>query len=274
MLNILQYAEKLNYPLFPVQQIVLKSLYHLPMSSEENAWLDGLKQEGRYAHQGSALPRFAVWAMGRRSGKDHMGELVLAYEVYAATQDEEFSATHPDSPLSVSFVYVSCDLEQAKYHGDHVHSLLCRMDETRDCLKQSSARQMLFVTPKGRTLTVHFLSSGMKNLRDVNPLVIVGSEVAYWSNDEKVYSSLFPSMLTFPYAKMLLVSSPYRKHGLFHRKFKALQEGSVNGAVFQLATWEVNPQIPQDVFDSERGRQPLLFGREYGALFAEDGGPA
>lgn len=266
MLDILQYAEKLDYPLFPAQQTILKSLYHLPMTPEETAWFDGLRQEGRYAHQGSDIPRFAVWAMGRRSGKDHMGELILAYEVYAAVQDDDFSTTHPEAPSSVSFAYVSCDLEQAKYHGTNVHSLLCRMDATRDCLKQSSARQMRFVTPKGRTLTVHFLSSNMKSLRGPSHLVVVGSEVDFWSNDERTYSALFPSMLASPHAKLLLVSSRSGKHGLFHRKFKALQEGSVNGVLLQLATWEVNPQIPQDAFNLERERHPQFFDREYGAV--------
>ena len=69
-------------------------------------------------------------------------------------------------------------------------------------------------------------------------------------------------MAMVPGAQTMTISSPWVEQGLVYDRFRrrAELEGVV---VFQAASWELNPHIPQKFLDRERERDPEYFRREY-----------
>ena len=68
--------------------------------------------------------------------------------------------------------------------------------------------------------------------------------------------------------KILLISSPYKKQGLFWDMYRNGKNGKFeNIQAINYPSWEVNPTLSPDFLKQEKARDPELFDVEYGANF-------
>jgi hypothetical protein len=102
-------------------------------------------------------------------------------------------------------------------------------------------------------------------------------ELAFWSTEDsaepdyEVLNALRPGMSTIPNAMLLCASSPYAKRGVLyeaHRKHFARDHDPI--LVWQAATREMNPSVPQSFIDAEVERDPASAQAEYFAKFRSD----
>jgi hypothetical protein len=75
-------------------------------------------------------------------------------------------------------------------------------------------------------------------------------------------------MATFLTAKLIKISTPYRKEGILWREFQ--QRAELKHPVWQLSSAEMNPTIQGRILDEARKRDEPKFRREFLAEFADD----
>ena len=148
--------------------------------------------------------------------------------------------------------------------------------------------------PQARaSIKVLFAACNAKSLRGSGNVVIILDEVAHFleaggSSAEQVYEAVAPSNAAFTpkdefgqplngdhtqsEGRILMISSPLGKQGLFFNKF---QQGMAGGDAadnilcVQAPTWEVNPTVPASVFKEAYAYDPRMFYQEFGAAFSD-----
>ena len=129
--------------------------------------------------------------------------------------------------------------------------------------------------PKG---SVKLQSGGSSSaaLRGSNNIVVIFDEAAFFqdgdgrSSGSEVYKALTPSILTFgSEGKILLLSSPNNKSGLFYNKYKESFDDTERILMFQLYSALANPLVDSSFLRSEKRRDRKSFECEYGANFLD-----
>lgn len=142
-----------------------------------------------------------------------------------------------------------------------------------------------------KSVRLTFYSSVSSGIRGASNIVVIMDEAAFFaksgeSSASAVYEAVSPSVATFSpkdpddpttplgdsEGRILMISSPYAKEGLFYdlyRKAKMGAEGTDDILVVQAPTWEVNPTISLEYFKKEYGKDPRAFSREFGAQFSD-----
>lgn len=129
--------------------------------------------------------------------------------------------------------------------------------------------------PKG---SVKLQSGGSSSaaLRGSNNIVVIFDEAAFFqdgdgrSSGSEVYKALTPSILTFgSEGKILLLSSPNGKSGLFYEKYKESFDDTDRILMFQLYSALANPLVDSSFLRSEKRRDRKSFDCEYGANFLD-----
>lgn len=148
--------------------------------------------------------------------------------------------------------------------------------------------------PRARaSVRVSFAACNAKSLRGPGNIVIILDEVAHFleqggSSAEEVYTALSPSNKTFTpkdafgnpadgddtesEGRIIMISSPLGKQGLFYDKFKQAMNGgdsTRNMLAVQAPTWEVNPTMSAAAFKEEYAFDPRKFQVEFGAEFTD-----
>lgn len=145
------------------------------------------------------------------------------------------------------------------------------------------------------SLAITFYSSVAKGLRGHGNIVIILDEVAHFteaggSSAEEIYKSIRPSTAAFSPkdpldpttalknpdgnqmvsdARIILISSPLGKEGLFYQKFQQSMKHPDLIFAMQAPTWEVNPSIAAPDFISAYETDPKAFFVEFGAEFSD-----
>ncbi len=136
-----------------------------------------------------------------------------------------------------------------------------------------------------------------RRVRGRTLVAVVFDEVAHWWNDEKhsnpdreVYAAVMPGMLGVPDAKLIAISSTYRRKGLLFETDKrewGRDTITVNGMskpnrvlFWRAATWEMRPveseehraMFPtfEEELADEKAKDEAAFNAEYGSEYRQD----
>lgn len=252
--------------------------------------------------------RNLILSIGRRSGKSTLAAAIAAYEVYKLIHKLD---PHKYYGLAASQIFsliaVATGREQAGelYSKVSGHFDACAFFRRfRSAVTQTSARFQsptdirkhgsCLENPKARaSIRVSFHACNAKSLRGKGNIVVILDEFAHFvkeggSSDEEVYQALSPSTSDFApkdaqglplhgpttqsEARMILISSPLGKEGLFYKQFQlGLGGGQVADSMLciQAPTWEVNPSLPAGEFRQQFALNPIVFRTEYGAEFSD-----
>lgn len=148
------------------------------------------------------------------------------------------------------------------------------------------------------SLRVTFRSCNGKGLRGAGNVVIILDEVAHFidkgnSSADEIYQAVSPSAAAFSRkdpntgrplrdpatgkeapveSRIILISSPLGKSGLFYDKFNLAMhggEGADNILAIQAPTWEINPTVPSSYYKEKYHANPTVFMTEHGAQFSD-----
>lgn len=252
--------------------------------------------------------RKLVLSIGRRSGKSTLAAAIMAYEVYRLIHKID---PHNYYKIALaqyfSLIAVATGREQAselygKVSGNFAGCAFFRRYQA--AVTQTSARFQtpsdmerygsVLDNPKARaSIRVSFQACNAKGLRGKGNIVVVLDEFAHFnteggSSDEEVYTALSASTSDFSpksadgkslhgvetqsEARILMISSPLGKQGLFYRQYEQGFRGdraAENMLCIQAPTWEVNPTIPPGEFQQKAAENLISFFTEYGADFSD-----
>lgn len=260
-MNILEFALRLGIELSPVQTVVLKCLYGIPLddrlafplmnlqwvtvSITEQEYLKKLHREGRSNIETVTAPsRRAVLSMGRRSGKSILTSLIAVFETY-------------------------CKLREGGRHDIRVYDLNRdgRLATTRMLggyvkrdpvlLKQMNGLgrdDWTFGDDPNRVRLSNLVSQATAICGYGHNATMILSEMAYFREDF-VWEDTWGL-----YAKTVALSSP-KWDSAFHR----LYTHESTDLALSIPTWEMNPSVPLDVYHS--AMDPEVFRSEFGAEF-------
>jgi hypothetical protein len=250
--------------------------------------------------------REMVLAIGRRSGKTTLSACIAAYETYKLLSKGDPQAYYglPGSDMiRITSVATGRDQAGILYQGVSNHFRKCGI------FKQYTANNTMsyakFQTPKDierfglyeedqkakASIDVRFESCVAKSLRGAGNLVVILDEVAHFvdsgqSSADSVYSAIKPSLSAFSpkdpndsrvpigdvEGRMILISSPLGRQGLFYKLFQMGMRGgevSADMLCIQAPTWEINPTVPKSEYMKQYLKDPNDFFTEYGAEFSD-----
>lgn len=325
--NIIQFIEDpsigLGLKLWPVQRIILKAHYGIPLDDTEKTvrvtdwrrenetwfteagYLRYLYDEGRSnireVEEGIER-REMVLSLGRRSGKTTISAAVVAYETYrliSKGNPQDFYGVPPGNQLYLTSLATGKD--QASLLFNEVSDHFRRCSFFKPYTANNTMSYARFQTPwdiesfgsyaddknAPATINVSFQPCSAKSTRGRGNVVIVLDEVAHFldvgqTSAEEVYTAIKPSMMNFvpkgapPGTKsdgrMILISSPLGKQGLFYRLFQmgfGSGPASKNLLCIQAPTWEVNPDISVGDLEIAFHMDVRAFEAEYGGEFTD-----
>lgn len=239
-----------------------------------------------------------ILPIGRRSGKSLLSAMIAAYETYKLLKKynpQTYYGTPEGSSIQICSIATSKDQAAILYKEVRRHFNNC--DFFKQYMDAETMTQATFHTPHdldtdGKpSVRITFYSSVAKGIRGSANIVAIMDEVAFFntsgqSSAAEVYQALNPSLAQFSpkdpndaavpigdtEGRMILISSPYAKQGLFYEQYEMALSGGAGSKdllMIQAPTWEVNPTIPREYFEKEYEKNPVAFQTEFGAEFTD-----
>lgn len=264
--NIIEFATDpnflgLSFKERPAQEVLLRTLYNLPLSWKQKKILKQISPG--YRQNGEILE--SVWVLGARSGKSLLASIIALFEATRQKWQEYLSKGES--------AYIVVVATRQKQSEQIIGANCARLAE------QSPGLSNLI---EGIYSTELVLKNGMRIIslpcnstagRGLPICAFILDEVGHYQTegikaDELIYNSLRPRMAQFPSAKVILISTPSAKQGLLWQFYK---EGFDVPQRFtcQAPTRLINPVIPEEFINRERKRDPDYCRREFDGIFAE-----
>lgn len=232
--NIIEFAASvLDIHLTPVQCVILKAHYGIPLDTETlfeictpqlatgqfivNTWTEAKYLEYLYYEGRSNIRevdherRELVLASGRRSGKGMLGCIIAAYEAYKLAWKGDPQAYYGLPPSTVlQILLVGTDKDQAGLILHEVNGFL-RSTPLNDHRANNTQTYMRFQTRKDidtygswvddltakASIKVTATSSNHQGLRGAGNICVILDELAHYKEAENVYHAIMPSIMLF-----------------------------------------------------------------------------
>lgn len=225
-----------------------------------------------------------VMILGRRSGKNFIGSIVLAYELYrliTITDGNPWKHYNlaPGNPVYVSSI--SGSLDQAKIlfieFKQRVKNLISKNKLFSHTIKYSDDDLSIELKTKYSKIIVSFLSPHADNALGKQYFALLLNEPQSIKNINRIYSALTPGGAAFKQDFHSIVCgtpSPTKKEDyLFSLKKDGLLSFTKNKdkrLVFQYPTWEVNLNLPRHILrNMYKEITEQQFEKEFGAVISE-----
>jgi hypothetical protein len=242
------------------------SLFALPMTTEQLAIYQ--RHTGRIAPPTTSSHE-AWLCIGRRGGKSFFLAVIA---VFLACFKDWRPYLGPGEVGTV--MVIAADRRQARVIMRYIIGLLKNVPML--------ARQIESVTRESISLknriAVEIHTASFRTTRGYTIVAALLDEAAYWPTDEssaepdiEVINAIRPGMATIPDAMLLVASSPHARRGALwaaHRKHYGKDGDPV--LVWQAATRDMNPSVPQSYIDQHIADDPARAAAEYGAQFRTD----
>lgn len=214
--------------------------------------------------------QIGVWALGRRAGKSFLASAIACYAACMLADE-----------------YKKCMRRGERFHIISVANTQTQskiaLQGVKDLILNSPILKRLVVADTANSLELSngavfkaIPASSRGGRGDAAPLIIF-DEIAFAhqtegnASDATLFQALAPSVAQFgKLGKILLLSSPHTKTGLFYELFKqGFDDDYPYIQSIQLPTWEVNPSIDPEFLAQQKARDPVTFEIEYGANFSQ-----
>lgn len=247
-------------------QVFLAALFGLPMRPEQLAIYQ--------PHTGRSAPptrpsREAWLVIGRRGGKSFVLAVIA---VFLACFFDWRPFLGPGEVGTI--MIVAADRRQARVIMRYCLGLLKSIPMLK---RQIEGTTQESISLKNR-IVIEIHTASFRTTRGYTIVAALLDEIAYWPVDEsaaapdvEVINAIRPGMATIPEAMLLCASSPHARRGALwdaHRKHFAKDGDPI--LVWQAATREMNPSVPQSFIDSHLADDPARAQAEYMAEFRSD----
>jgi hypothetical protein len=245
-------------------RVILRAAFGLPLSRSDGRLFSKLAG-------GRKPPRKRVselWVVaGRRGGKSRMAACVSAY--LAAFEDHSPKL----APGETGYVLaLAASKSQARTVRDYASGFITASPILRQQLAGESSEE---ITLKGNVaIGVH--TNSFRTVRGRTLIGAVFDECAFWrdeasaSPDVEVYRAVLPALATTG-GMLIGISSPYRKIGLLHQKWRDhFGQDDADVLVIQAPTESLNPTIDGRVIARARKSDAESAKAEWDAEFRSD----
>jgi hypothetical protein len=232
-------------------------------------------------------------ACGRRGGKTFIASIISAYESYKLIiKDNPQSYYNMAEDEVIKIVNVASSGDQAQELATQIQNRIFNSEwflpyissfngeeinlKTKHDIKKMKDEEKRYGKPikKRATIRIESLLCSARGSRGGSVIVALLDELAHFVDNEgnrggkTVYTGLTPSGATFGKdSKVICISSPYTKTGIFFELFsKSFEDSSIR--MLQMPTWEMNPRIEFDFLQNRYKKDEEAFWCEYGAQFS------
>jgi len=225
---------------------------------------------------------------GRRASKSNIVSLVCDYEAYRMIKlgnPQAYFGFPSGSEIDITTVASVDDQAATLFNMIKNRAIDCSF--LKDRIQGSTQTYFSLLTDddikSGRdaSIRVYCGGAGSSALRSKNNLVVVMDEAAHFSKVGKsslyeVWQSLTPSVATFVpvgktlgEGKIITLSSPFSKSGLFWDKYRESFDYPEDILMFQMYTAMINIRVDSAFLRSEQRKNKDLFRCEYGGEFSD-----
>ena len=235
-----------------------------------------------------------ILVIGRRGLKTSSIAVLVSFETYKLLKKvcpQEYYKIMPDDEIRISCVATS--QEQASELFRRITGHLERSDyfkkyrnkPTAEYMQLSSQRDTELYGPGGRpSLRIVSSPCSGRGLRGHNNIIAVLDEMAYFfetetsddKSDRNIYEAVTPSVAKFnspegePHGRVIMISSPAAKKGVFFEKYQRSMDPDCNDLLMIKApTWESDYTLSSKVLRSKYADNPVSYMAEYGAEFSD-----
>ena len=306
-MDIIEFAQSIQYPLYPVQAVVLKLLYRLRLSGEEKDFWgspDGvpirmseveyaqiLAREGRSNHlYAGEHPKTLLWIGGRRGGRTHVLVLVTLYEVWKLLQIPCPQATRDlpaETPLNALWVGSPATFLREKFS---------RFDDMRylepfqNRLANKASGYLALQTDKDiedtgtwkgsqrkarGSIHIHAKAPIPRGMRGPVSFLVVVDDLEWLprSSFMDTLDALDPCVRAWGGLTVISSSGGDKSSNVW--KLHEACRKVPDTLCIQTPTWEMAPNIPWKFLREHEGKDPLVFRTDFGAeLVNEVSAPA
>jgi len=268
-LDIIQFATDpdylgLSFEKRKPQEVILRVLYGLPLDKKQLKIFKVLtKGKGKYIP--GQIKSEAVLALGARSGKSFLASIIAIYE---ATRDKW--AKYLNKGESGYIVVVSTRQKQSEMIiGANCLRLMENSYHLRGLIKDSTQSELTLKN----NMKIISLPCNSTAGRGLPIACLIFDEIAHFYTegvkaDETIFNALRPRQVQFPGCKLIMISTPAAKQGLF---FNFFDEGfkTPGRLTAQSPTIYMNPLVNKAFLEKEKKRDINNYLREFEAQFSE-----
>lgn len=267
--NIIEFVldpELLGLSLSPAQETLLRTIYGLPLSSEQ---IDIYREcTGRERPPEHGFGEVTVLA-GARAGKDsRIAAPMVVYEALFGGHEKQLARGEKSViPL------VAQDKKATKIAYDYIREYLMGSKVLASTVEEVLAYEITLTN--GTTIACFPCTN--RSLRGWSIPSAALDEVAFFRlegsavSDAEIQASIRRGMLNFTHPRLVKISTPYMKSGVLFDDFRtSFGQDDPDRLVWKASTVLMNPSIKSERLERERRLDPQRFAREYEAEFSDD----
>lgn len=297
----------LNVRLFPQQRFLIKCFYGMKLDNKkrdiiirdeineqllyeftETEFIDWLYEQKLCNTKNIEGKNFRelILVTGRRGTKSFSCSVIACYELYKLIKrgdPSKFYGFPPDTKVNI--IAAAPTDEQASIIFEMMMAHILRSPYLKDRTLNQTQTYFNLQTDNDRenskkkraSITVITGGCSSNSLRGPNNIMVIMDEMAFFIDNSgrfsgsEVYKALVPSTASFKGdGKVLCLSSPYAKYGVFWDRYVSSFEESDTTLMFQMYSAMLNPEIDSTVLKTEKRRNKFTFLTEYAAKFADN----
>jgi hypothetical protein len=263
--NIIDFVEHVigDKSMSPAQRMALKAIYGLPLTKEELAIYQKTAGFTDYVPKEKAE---ATFILARRSGKsDKLASNIALYE--ACAREHKLSVGETGVVM-----IVSSELKrQSRIVFDYCLGKLERSKVLRKMIKKVTQDEIALTNG----VSIQTFPCNLARIRGQSLICFIADECAFWKSegksiDKEVLDAARPG-LSFPYSKMVKISTPWMMRGEIwndHKRYWGNPEAEA--LVLQGDIYTFRPDYSRKKLETARRKDPVAFEQEWLARFRTD----
>jgi DNA-binding phage protein len=271
-IDFIESEDLLNFKLFPMQRLIIKCFYGMPLDGGEMQMIKKLEKEGRTTYKGPKKYRELVVNAGMKSGKTPTAGVISCLEEYNCYLKGDLAKHYGFPPGKEVYIL------NVAVNGDQAKETI--FAEIKARVKNSPYYALRKPTNETDTKFVFdnnvIIRSGHSNssslVGPINKLVCF-DELARFTDQggkysaDRVYYALIRSVEPFQEdGRIIDISSPLFDGDIIcdlYHKSKDID----NMLGFHIPTWDFNPNLPfkSERMQNELKKNPEAFWRDFGA---------
>jgi len=211
-----------------------------------------------------------LWIIaGRRAGKDSIASVIAAH---VAAFFGHADRLRPGERALV--LNLATDRDQAKICLNYVRAFFTSIPMLSDMVGRETSNGFEL----SNNVDIAVATNNFRAVRGRAVLAAILDECAFYqsesstSPDVETYRALMPGLATLPSAMLIGISSPYRRAGLLHQKFKDHYGRAGDVLVVKATSKMLNPTLDQSIIDQALIDDPAAAKAEWLGEFRDDVG--
>ena len=199
---------------------------------------------------------------GRRGGKTRLSAIIAVYEAF---RDHGLPRGERGYVM-----LLARDKAQAQIAFDYIFKYISESPILSQRILSKTKQEIILKN----NITIACYACTHDRVRGRSLVTIICDEIGFWADGdvsanpaEEILAALRPGMATVRHAKLIKISSPYVKCGVLWDEFSRRTE--LDFLVWQLTSFQMNPTLREEDFESERRMGEEKFIREFLAHFTD-----